>query len=54
MIIGKTGKTGGPRTVNASFFGPHLHFEVREMPFETNKKTSYLPYYKNLILPKKP
>jgi murein DD-endopeptidase MepM/ murein hydrolase activator NlpD len=54
MILGKTGQSGGPRTVQASYFGPHLHFEVREMPFETNKKVSYLPYYKNLILPKKP
>lgn len=48
MIIGKTGKTGGPRTIQASFFGPHLHFEVREMG--TNKKLSYLPYLNNLIL----
>jgi murein DD-endopeptidase MepM/ murein hydrolase activator NlpD len=52
MILGKTGKTGGPRTIGASFFGVHLHFEVREMPFETNKKVSYLPYLDNLVLGK--
>jgi len=52
MIIGKTGKTGGPRTIGASYFGPHLHFEVREMPWETNKKVSYIPYTKNLVLGK--
>lgn len=53
MILGKTGATGGPRTIQASYFGPHLHFEVREMPWETSKRLSYLPYYKYLILPKK-
>jgi murein DD-endopeptidase MepM/ murein hydrolase activator NlpD len=52
MIIGKTGQSGGPRTINASFFGPHLHFEVREMPWPTSKRLSYIPYTKNLILKK--
>jgi murein DD-endopeptidase MepM/ murein hydrolase activator NlpD len=48
MILGKTGKTGGPRTIKASYFGPHLHFEVRTM--DTNLKISYLPYLNDLIL----